>query len=172
MPLASESSVPLALQLLTVQIFTSPSTSHLGLRGPDLSDGNYRVSHFSRLVSLSKDRFLLVPSSLVLNQRPPMLAGQSFPTLPLLCACDGGVHCCIACYCSTCDGGAQCGVGLSAALAKSYVHWCYFAEIKRFLYNFVVGRRAADLLHADVDCVSATCHRPHIGCQFSIVMGV
>ena len=124
------------------------------------------------LVSLSKDRFLLVPSSLVLNQRPPMLAGQSFPTLPLLCACDGGAHCCIACYCSACDGGAHCGVGLSAALAKSYVRWCYFAEIKRFLYDFAVGRRAADLLHADVDCVSATSHRPHIGHQFSVVAGV
>ena len=172
MPLASESSVPLALQLLTAQIslhrrrHTSVSgvlTFQTGIAGSLTSLG---------LVSLSKDQSLQVPSSLVLNQRPPMIAGQSFPTLPLLCACDGGVHCCISCYCSTCDGGAHCWVGLSATLAKSYVRWCSFAEINRFSYDFVVGRRAADLLLADVDCVSATSHRPHIGRQFSVVAGV
>ena len=124
------------------------------------------------LVSLSKDQFLLVPSSLVLNQCPPMLAGQSFPTLPLLCACDGGVHCCIACYCSTCDGGVHCWVGLLATQAKLYIRWCYFVEINRFLYDFVVGHQVANLLLADVDCVSATSHRPHIGHQFSVVVGV
>ena len=172
MPLASESSVPLALQLLTAQIslhrrrHTSVSgvlTFQTGIAGSLTSLG---------LVSLSKDRSLQVPSSLILNQRPPMLAGQSFPMLPLLCACDGGAHRCIACYCSTCDGGVHCWVGLSAALAKSYVRWCSFAEINRFSYDFAVGRRAADLLLADVDCVSATSHGPHIGCQFSFVAGV
>ena len=37
-------------------------------------------------------------------------------------------------------------VSLSAALLKSYVRCSYLAEINRFLYDFVVGRRAADLL--------------------------
>ena len=62
-------------------------------------------------------------------------------------------------------------VGLSAALPKSYGCCCSFAEINRFLYDFVVGRRAADLLLADDDYVSAISHRPHIGCQCSVVTG-
>ena len=37
-------------------------------------------------------------------------------------------------------------VGLSATLLKSYVRCSYLAEINRFLYDFAVGRRAADLL--------------------------
>ena len=37
-------------------------------------------------------------------------------------------------------------VGLSATLLKSYVRCYYFAEINRFLYDFAVGRWAADLL--------------------------
>ena len=37
-------------------------------------------------------------------------------------------------------------VGLSATLLKSYVCCYYFIEINRFLYDFVVGRWAADLL--------------------------
>ena len=37
-------------------------------------------------------------------------------------------------------------VGLSAALLNSYIRCYYFVEINRFLYNFAVGHRAADLL--------------------------
>ena len=37
-------------------------------------------------------------------------------------------------------------VSLSAALLKSYVCCYYFVEINRFLYDFAVGHRAADLL--------------------------
>ena len=37
-------------------------------------------------------------------------------------------------------------VGLSAALLKSYICCYYFIEINRFLYDFAVGHRAADLL--------------------------
>ena len=37
-------------------------------------------------------------------------------------------------------------VGLSAALLKSYVRCSYLAEINRFLYDFAVSRRVADLL--------------------------
>ena len=37
-------------------------------------------------------------------------------------------------------------IGLSAALLKSYIRCYYFTEINRFLYDFAVGRRAADLL--------------------------
>ena len=130
MPLASKSSMPLAPQLFTAQIFISPSTSHLGLWGPDLSDGNCRVSHFSR-AGLPQQG--LIPSgAFVTCSQPmsPMLAGQSFPTLPHLCTCDGGAHCCIAYYCSACDGRVHCWVGLLATLAKSYICWCSFAEIK------------------------------------------
>ena len=42
---------------------------------------------------------------------------------------------------------------------------------KLFSYDFLVGCRAADLLLAVDDCASSTSHRPHIGCQFSVVMG-
>ena len=62
-------------------------------------------------------------------------------------------------------------VGLSAALSKSYVCCSSFAEMNRFLYVFLVGHRAADLLLAVDDYVSATSHRPHIGHQFSVVVG-
>ena len=37
-------------------------------------------------------------------------------------------------------------VSLSATLLKSYVCCYYFTEINRFLYDYVVGHRAADLL--------------------------
>ena len=62
-------------------------------------------------------------------------------------------------------------VGLSAALPKSYIHCCSFAEINQFLYDFAVSHWAADLLHTVDDYVSATSHKPHIGHQFSVVMG-
>ena len=62
-------------------------------------------------------------------------------------------------------------VSLSAALPKSYSHCCSFMEINRFLYDFAVGCRVANLLHTIDDYVSATSHRPHIGCQFLVVMG-
>ena len=38
------------------------------------------------------------------------------------------------------------GVGLSAALQKSYVRCCSFMKRNRFLYNFVVSRWLANLL--------------------------
>ena len=62
-------------------------------------------------------------------------------------------------------------VGLSATLPKSYICCCSFMEINQFLYDFAVGHRVADLLHTVDDYVSATSHRPHIGCQFLVVMG-
>ena len=89
-------------------------------------------------ISLSKDRFLQVSSSLDHNQRPLLLAGQSF-LMPLhLCACDGGAHRCIAFLVLVM---VECivWVGLSAALPKSYVRWCSFAEINCFLYDFLVA---------------------------------
>ena len=143
MPRASESSVPLALQLLTVQIFISPSMSHLGLRGSDLSDGNCKVSHFSRAGLPWRE---LISVFCCHYQRPLVLAGQSF-LMPCweLCTCDGSVHCWIA-YWSTCDGRAHCLVSLSAALLKLYVCCYYFIEINQFLYDFAVGHWAADLL--------------------------
>ena len=120
---------------------------------------------YSGQISLSKDRFLQVSLSLVHNQRPLLLAGQSF-LMPLhLCTCDGGAHCCIA-FLALVMVECIVWVGLSATLPKSYVRWCSFAEINQFLYDFAVGRRAADLLLAVNDYVSATSHRPHIGCQF------
>ena len=48
MPRASESSVPLALQMFTAQALSPLSLSYLGLRGPDLWDRDCRVLHFFR----------------------------------------------------------------------------------------------------------------------------
>ena len=62
-------------------------------------------------------------------------------------------------------------VSLSATLPKLYICWCSFVEINCFSYNFLVGHWAADLLLAVNDYVSATSHRPHIGCQFLVVVG-
>ena len=44
-------------------------------------------------------------------------------------------------------------------------------EINHFLYDFSVSCRAADLLLAVDDYVSATSHTPHIGTNFLVVMG-
>ena len=120
---------------------------------------------YSGQISLSKDRFLQVSSSLDHNQRPLLLAGQSFLMPLLLCTCDGGAHCCIA-FLALVMVECIVWVGLSATLPKSYVCWCSFAEINHFLYNFLVGHRVANLLLAVNDYVSVTSHRPHIGCQF------
>ena len=62
-------------------------------------------------------------------------------------------------------------VGLSAALPNSYVHCCSFVEINHFLYDFAVSHWVEDLLLTVDDYVSATSHRPHIGCQFLVVTG-
>ena len=122
-------------------------------------------------ISLSKDLFLQVSSSLDHNQHPLLLAGQSV-LMPLhLYACDGGVYHCIA-FLALVMVECIVWVGLSAALPKSYVCWYSFAEINRFLYNFSVGHWAANLLLAVDDYVSATSHRPHIGCQFFGCHGV
>ena len=87
-----------------------------------------------------------------------------------LCTCDGRVHCWIA-FIALVMVEHFIWVGLSAALPKSYVHCCSFAEINCFLYDFAVCRRAAELLLTVDDYISATSHRPHIGHQFSVVMG-
>ena len=62
-------------------------------------------------------------------------------------------------------------VSLSVALSKSYIRCSSLAEINRFLYDFAVGCWAANLLLTIDDYVSATSHRPHIGHQFSVVVG-
>ena len=87
-----------------------------------------------------------------------------------LCVCDGRAYCCIA-FLALVMVEHIVWVGLSAALPKSYGCCCSFMEINRFLHDFVVSHRAADLLLAVDDYVSATSHRPHIGCQFSVVVG-
>ena len=48
MPQASESSVPLALQMFTVQISGPLLLSYLGLRGPDIWDRDCKVLHVFR----------------------------------------------------------------------------------------------------------------------------
>ena len=88
-----------------------------------------------------------------------------------LCACNGRAHCWIAFQVLVMVEHIV-WVGLSAALPKSYICCCSFVEINRFLYDFAVGHRVADLLHTVDDYVSATGHRPHIGCKFSVVMGL
>ena len=109
-------------------------------------------------ISLSKDQFLQVSSSLDHNQRPLLLAGQTF-LMPLhLCACDGGAHHCIA-FCSTCDGRAHClGQPIGCPAKVVHVRWCSFAEINHFSYDFSVGHWAADLLLAVNDL--CLCHQP------------
>ena len=63
-------------------------------------------------------------------------------------------------------------LSLLAALLKSYVSLVLICRDKScFSYDFSVGHWAADLLLAVDDCASATSHRPHIGCQFSVVAG-
>ena len=87
-----------------------------------------------------------------------------------LCACNGRAHCRIAFQVLVMVEHIV-WVGLSAALPKSYICCCSFTEINRFLYNFAVGHQVADLLHTVDDYVPATSHRPHIGHQFSVVVG-
>ena len=87
-----------------------------------------------------------------------------------LCTCDGRVHHWIA-FLALVMVECIVWVGLSAALPKSYVRCCSFVEINQFLYNFAIGHWVADLLHTVDDYVSATSHRPHIGHQFSVVIG-
>ena len=48
MPWASESSVPLALQMFTAQISGPLSLSYLGLWGPDIWDRDSKVLHIFR----------------------------------------------------------------------------------------------------------------------------
>ena len=62
-------------------------------------------------------------------------------------------------------------IGRSAAQAKPYVHCCYFAEINRFLYDFAVGRRAADSLVTAVDMSLPPAIGPTLGANFSVVAG-
>ena len=123
MPQASKSSVPLALLMVTAQYSGPLSLSSLNLWGPDLWDRDCRVPCIFRAGSLSKDRFLQVSSSLGHNQRPLMLAGQSFLKLLHLGTCDGGAHCCIA-FLALVMVEHIVYVSLSAALLKSYVCWC------------------------------------------------
>ena len=123
MPRASESSVPLALLMVTVQYSGPLSLSSLDLQGPDLWDRDCRVSRVFRAGSLSKDRFLQVSSSLGHNQCPLMLAGQSFLKLLHLGTCDGGVHRCIAFLAFVMVEHIVC-VSLLATLLKLYIRWC------------------------------------------------
>ena len=64
-------------------------------------------------------------------------------------------------------------VGLSAALLKSYVRCSYLAEINRFLYDFAVGCRVADLLLLLMMIASLPpAIGPTFACQFLVVTGV
>ena len=168
MPWASESSMPLALQLLTVQIFISLSMSHLGLWGPDLSDGNCKVPHFSRAGLLWQE---LISVFCHHYQCPLMLAGQSF-LMPCweLCACDGNVHCQIA-YWSACDGRAH-SLGWPVCHPAKVVCWLLlFHQDKLILVRLCGWLLGGQPAAAADDYISATSHRPHIGHQFSVVMG-
>ena len=168
MPQASESSVPLALQLLTVQIFISPSTSHLGLRGPDLSDGNCKVSHFSWAGLPRREPISVFCCH---YQCPLVLAGQSFLT-PCweLCTCDGSVHCQIA-YWSACDGTAHC-LGQPVCCPAKVVRLLLLFHRDKSIFVRLCSRPLGSRPAAAVDdCVSATSHRPHIGHQFLVVAG-
>ena len=93
MPRASKSSVPLALQMVTVQYSGPLSWSSLFFRVLTSGTGTARFLTSAGLVPLSKDQFLLVSSSHGRNQRPLVLAGQSLPSLLQLCTCDGRAHC-------------------------------------------------------------------------------
>ena len=158
----------LALQLLTAQIFISTSTSHLGLWGPDLSDGNCKVFHFSwaglpwwEPISVFCHHY----------QRPLVLAGQSFLT-PCweLCTCDGSAHCQIA-YWSACDGRVHC-LGQPVCYPAKVVCSLLLFHWDKSIFVQLCSRPSGSRPAATVDdCISATSHRPHIGCQFSVVMG-
>ena len=63
------------------------------------------------------------------------------------------------------------GVSLSATVWKLYVCWCYFTKRSHFLYE-LCSQPLASWPAACCCCASgfpATNHRPHIGCQFSVV---
>ena len=107
MPQASESSMPLALQMFTAQIFIPLLLSYLGLRGPDFWDRDCRVSHSFRAgfpqwelglgffitssLPTSPDvSWAEVPHALL---SPVHLQWWSAPPHCLSSACDGGAHC-------------------------------------------------------------------------------
>ena len=168
MPRASESSMPLALQMFTAQISGPLLVSYLSLQGPDIWDRDCKVLHIFRAGFPQQEPVL----HFFVTSLPPTYPIVSWAELPnaLLCACEGRAHCCIA-FLVLVIVERIVWVCLSAALPKSYGHCCSFVEINQFLYDFAVGHRVANLLLADDDYVSATSHRPHIGCQFSVVMG-
>ena len=63
-------------------------------------------------------------------------------------------------------------VGLSAALLKSYICCYYFAEINQFLYDFVVGHRAADLLLLLMIASLPPAIGPTLGAIFRLLWGL
>ena len=122
-------------------------------------------------IFLSKDRFLQVSSSLDHNQHPLLLAGQGFLTPLHLCTCDGGAHCCIAFLVLVM---VECivGVGLLAALPKSYVCWCSFVEINHvFCMNFQSAIRQPTCCLLSMVMSLPPAIGPTLGANFSVVMG-
>ena len=63
-------------------------------------------------------------------------------------------------------------VGLSAALLKSYVCCYYFAEINRFLYDFAVSCRVADLLLLLMIVSLPPAIGPTLGTSFRLLWGL
>ena len=122
MPRASKSSVPLALQMVTVQYSGPLSWSSLFFRVLTSGTGTARFLTSAGLVPLSKDQFLLVSSSHGRNQRPLVLAGQSLPSLLQLCTCDGRVHCLD--WPVSCPGKAVCSLLLFRGDKSIFVRLC------------------------------------------------
>ena len=59
------------------------------------------------------------------------------------------------------------GIGLSAALQKSYVHCCSFTKRNHFSYDFVVSHWPADLLLTD-DVSLPPAIGPTLGANFVV----
>ena len=78
MPWASESSVPLALQMFTVQISGPLSLSYLGLWGPDIWDRDHKVLHVFRAGFPQQELVL----GFFITSLPPMSPVVSWAELP------------------------------------------------------------------------------------------
>ena len=123
MPWASESSMPLALQMVTAQYSGPLLLSSLDLLGPDLRDRDCRVPHIFRVGFPQQG---LISSGVFITWSQPMSPIVSWAELP---NASSPVHlrwwsAPLNCLLSTCDGGAHCldwPVGCSAKVVRLLV---------------------------------------------------
>ena len=121
----------------------------------------------SGLTSFSKN---CLQASLSLPMPPDVIWAEP-PNAVLLSVCWWWYGTLLDCLLSTCDGMAHCWGRPVCCPAKVVPSLMLFCE-KKSIFIWLCSRLLGGQPTAYCQCwVSATCHRPHIGCQFLVVMG-